>query len=132
MKIHWQHKEMAAGKWYTLSIYEQIGNIGSEVHRTIIASEKGDIEQFRNAFSRAIELFVLTAGDNRWNYHRKREITRSREVFCDLFFGGNSYKTDPDSLDNYFMQYAIASQIQKLIQRKVGTSNLGVPTKRFR
>ena len=111
------HKEMAAGRWREYSLVEQMANIGSEVYRAINRHKKGEREHFINAFDRAIELFDLTLQDPRWN-GRKKEIARSREVFCDLFFGGNRYNTDPDSLNRYFMQYAIAARVSAMKKRE--------------
>ena len=105
------HRELAAGRWQQLSLMEQMGNIGSEVHRSITWHAKDNRKYFQNAFDRALELFDLTLADQRWKGRRK-EIARSREVFCDLFYGGNQYNTDPQSLDKYFMQFAIAARLK--------------------
>lgn len=32
------HRELAAGRWYTLSLVEQMANIGSEIERTMAAA----------------------------------------------------------------------------------------------
>ncbi len=39
-----------------------------------------------STLTRGLELFDLTAGDDRWRGHRRREILRAREEFCRLFF----------------------------------------------
>jgi len=107
------HDELATGRWCTFSLDEQLGNTGSEVHRTIAAIARGDARGTDLAFQRALELFDLTMMDPRWRFPRKKEIARAREVFCDLIVGGNTYHTDPDSLDRYFTQFAIAAQRQR-------------------
>lgn len=94
-----------------MSLAEQMGNIGSEVYRSFKRHEQGDAAAFQNAFARALELFDLTIADPRWNTGRK-ELTRSREVFCDYFYGGNTYRTDPPSLMAYFDQFAVAARIE--------------------
>ena len=33
--MEYYHKELAAGRWQTLTLSEQMGNIGSEVYRSI-------------------------------------------------------------------------------------------------
>ena len=116
MKFNFIHKELAAGKWNELTLMEQLSNIGSEVHRTIVWHRKNDKESFQNAFYRALELFDLTMQDNRWR-GRTKEIARSREVFCDYFAGDNQYNLDLDSFDKYFLQFTMAAQIQRRDKR---------------
>ena len=107
------HKGLENGGWGRFNLLEQMANIGSEVARTITRHEKGDTAGFNKAVDRALELFDLTIGDERWHGPKRREICRAREVFCDLFFGGNSYKTDPVSLDKYFLEFARAARFQR-------------------
>lgn len=107
------HAELAAGRWHTFSLDEQLGNTGSEVHRAIVALHAGDRQRLDGAVARALELFDLTVTDPRWRFPRKREIARAREIFCDALVGQNEYHTDLDSLDRYFTQFAIAAQRQR-------------------
>ena len=107
------HKNLADGRWFEFSILEQMGNIGSEVGRAIMRHKEGDEKRFNSAFDRALELFDLTISDSRWRGPRLREICRAREIFCDLFFGGNQFNTDPDSLDRYFTRFAMAARFQR-------------------
>lgn len=30
------HKDLAGGRWFTMTLAEQMGNIGSEIHRLVI------------------------------------------------------------------------------------------------
>ncbi len=106
------HKDLAGGKWYEMSLMEQLGNIGSEVGRARIYSEKGDKERLRNAFDRALELFDLTLSDLRWR-GRLLEIGRAREVFCDTVLGGEEYGSNLLDLERYFMYFAIAARLPK-------------------
>lgn len=106
LKIY--HKELAAGRWFELSFAEQMGNIGSEVHRAINWFLKKD-ERFKNAFERALELFDLTISDKRW-LSRNKEICRSREYFCMLLFdtvNSNELEKDLQSFDKYFTDFAV-------------------------
>src|SRR5258708_25902122 len=80
------HATLATGRWSTLTLAEQLANVGSEVERTIAAWEARRTDRFDKALARALELFDLTAGDDRWRGHRRREILRAREEFCRLFF----------------------------------------------
>ncbi len=105
-----QHKELAEGRWFTFSLAEQMGNIGSEVGRTINWKNKNNFDQMNKAFDRCLELFDLTLADKRWQFSRLKEISRSREVFCDFVVGDNEYKTDEKFLNNYFLQFAIIAR----------------------
>ncbi len=108
------HKELAAGKWLQMTLAEQMGNIGSEVHRSINWLLKKD-ERFKSAFERALELFDLTLEDNRWK-GRYKEICRSRELFCTMMLEPESFKNlekDLNQLDMYFTQFAIKSRMNR-------------------
>lgn len=105
------HKSLAAGGWHTLSLLEQLGNIGSEVHR-ILRWRGEDKKQYQAAVERALELFDLTLEDPRWR-GRLREIARAREVFCDSVLGGKEFNSSLEDLDRYFFQFALAAQQRK-------------------
>lgn len=106
------HKELAAGRWFELSLLEQMANIGSEVHRTILEEQKnpGVLGQ---AAERCLELFDLTIEDARWR-HRLKEITRAREFFCAILLGGTAYKTSLKDLDRYFLHFAYAARLNQI------------------
>lgn len=100
------HKTLAGGRWFELSLAEQMANIGSEVLRASRAKGK-DEKQFWGAVERALELFDLTLEDIRWR-GRKLEIARAREVFCDAVYGGKLYKSSLEDLMPYFDLFAAA------------------------
>jgi len=102
------HKDLAAGKWFKLSLMEQLGNIGSEVSRARRAQDNNP-GRFRNAVDRALELFDLTLSDSRWQ-GRLKEIGRAREVFCDAISGGKEYGSSLSDLERYFNQFALAAR----------------------
>ena len=101
------HKNLSNGRWFELSLAEQMGNIGSEVSRASKQQGK-DKNLFWGAVARAIELFNLTLSDKRWT-NRLREIGRAREFFSDAVLGGYEYGTDLKSLQKYFDQFAMAA-----------------------
>ncbi len=101
------HKSLTAERWQTLSLNEQMGNIGSEVGRALKAQT---LEAKRLAGYRALELFDLTLADKRW-YGRGSELARAREVFCDFLFGDNEYNSSAENLERYFMQFALAARL---------------------
>ena len=90
----WQHRN-AAERWGTLSLAEQLGNVGSEVGRAIRWASR-DAERARAALYRALDLMDLTLNDDR---HRRmparlRELARAREVMVDFLAGTNEYRID--------------------------------------
>ncbi|MGA2512583.1 MAG: hypothetical protein ABSG37_03045 [Candidatus Limnocylindrales bacterium] len=104
------HANLAAGRWHTLTLDEQLGNVGSDVGRAIRAKAQRDDVRLQAALERALELFDLTLTDERWRGPRLREIARAREVVCDFLVGDNNYASDGESLDAYFFAYALAAR----------------------
>lgn len=102
------HSDLASGRWFELTLMEQLGNVGSEVSRA--AKWRGrDEKLFNGAVDRALELLDLTLDDPRWR-GRLKEICRARELLCGAVFGPNSYATTLDDLDRYFTQFAMAAR----------------------
>lgn len=99
------HGDLAA-RWATMSLAEQMGNIGSEVGRSIRANAAGNAARFERALARALELFSLTASDARWQGPRRREICRAREEFCRLFFDETVGVDSGPGLERYFLHFA--------------------------
>ena len=104
------HETLAGGRWRRLTILEQMGNIGSEVERAIRAHDAGRQDRFEHALERALELFDLTAADDRWRGARRREILRAREEFCRLFFDPEPPVGSAEGLKRYFLAFAIAAR----------------------
>jgi hypothetical protein len=96
-----------ARRWWTMSIAEQLGNIGSEVSRAAKwQSRNPDLS--RAALYRALDLFDLTLDDprHRQSVARLREIARAREVVVDMFHGPQEYGGSVESLQRYFDAFA--------------------------
>jgi hypothetical protein len=108
-----QHRDLAAGRWWQLSLAEQLGNIGSEVSRAAKWTGR-DAGLARGALDRALELFDLTLDDprHRASPPRLRELARAREVVADFFEGGNQYESTTASLQKYFDAYALAARLR--------------------
>ena len=99
-------------RWATLTIFEQMGNIGSEVGRAIAAERRGDKKSRNGAIGRALDLFSASAKFLAAKKSpRLREILRARDQFLGLFFANNF--SDADKIENYFMQFAIAARSGK-------------------
>ena len=105
-----QHQDLAAGRWNTLTLVEQLGNIGSEVERALRWQDKGNREYAIRAMDRALELFALTVACPE-NRHLLREIARAREVFLDYILGENEFKSSGETLRHYYLPFAVAARI---------------------
>ena len=98
-----QHKETQK-TWGKKSIAYQMGNIGSEVSRSI--KNRNNPRRFQGCFNRALELFDFTIDSlqEKREFAKLREVCRAREEFCD-FFNGNSFGTDPAKMQRYYDQF---------------------------
>lgn len=112
VNMQFLHKELAGGRWYELSLAEQLAHIGSEISRANRWQNK-DEKIFWSATERALELFYLTISDKRWRL-RLKELTRLREIFCDAVLGGKEYCTKLTDLERYFYYFTLYSQLQKI------------------
>jgi hypothetical protein len=108
--MKYEHKNLAEGRWNSLSFFEQMANIGSEVERATKWMEKGNIEYSRMAFDRSLELLDLTIVDKK-NINRLKELTRLRETLADYFVFENIYKSSSKSFQNYFYAFNYAASI---------------------
>lgn len=106
-----QHRELAGGRWWTLSLAEQLGNIGSEVSRAVRWQSRNP-NVANGALARGLELIDLTLDDPRWRRSpaRLRELARTREVVVDFLAGSNEYRSTATSLQRYFDAYAVAAR----------------------
>lgn len=112
------HQDLAkSGRWFAMTLQDQLGNTGSEVSRAQRWQSSND-ERFQKAVERCYELFELTLSDPRWKGRRK-EITRARELFGDAVLGGREYGTTLKDLDRYFMVYALQARGEVLAARRM-------------
>jgi len=105
------HWELTAERWWTFTLAEQFGNVGSEVSRTLKwRSRNPEIAQ--RAMARALELIDLTLDDprHRSSVARLREICRVREVLLDFLVGPNQYGSTEVTLKRYFDAFAVAAR----------------------
>lgn len=107
MNAESRHTSLAAGKWFALTFAEQMGNIGSEVHRAVQWQER-DPQIFDRAIDNVLELIDLTIRDARWQ-NRLKEILRVREFLCDAVWGEKTHGELKD-FDEYFLQFAVAAR----------------------
>lgn len=110
-------------RWSSLSLSEQMGNVGSEVGRTIRAYSLGRTARFDRALARALELFDMTVTDPRWRGARRRELCRAREEFCRLFFDEAVDPTSAAGLERYFLHFAFVANAAR--QKRMRLAALG-------
>lgn len=106
-ELNYIHSAEARKDWQTRPITYQMGNIGSEVSRSLKWTAKGNQARADKAIDRALELFDFTIEANVKNHARLTEILKAREEFYDYFFNGNSYHTDPAKMQKYYDGFAI-------------------------
>ncbi|MBI4993259.1 MAG: hypothetical protein HZC26_03970 [Candidatus Magasanikbacteria bacterium] len=94
-------------RWQTMTLAEQMGNIGAEVSRLLCWEAKRDEDQTQKSLARALELIDLSIADSRWN---KKELCRLREVLCSKIFAPGMYNVTAEQLNNYFLPFAILAR----------------------
>lgn len=106
------HNNLTADSWSQLTLYEQMGNIGSEVGRAFRYFQKADTVRLDGAIGRALELFDLTINVSAKRPHLK-EITRAREVFLDALSEKPQFSPNLAEIEKYFYQFAVAARLQR-------------------
>ena len=104
------HSEELHKNWLDYPIAYQMGNIGSEVSRSLKWTEKGNTKRADASIDRALELFDFTIEANVKNHARLTEILKAREEFCDYFFGGNTWHTEPNKMQKYYDGFVMMMQ----------------------
>ena len=101
-------------RWAQLTFNEQMGNIGSEVGRAIIAHRKNNELRKNRAIDRAIDLFSATVEVTIHTpyAYRLKEVLRARDEFLRLFFD-DTFDHDATKIDRYFMDFAFAARTNK-------------------
>ena len=97
-------------RWATMSVCEQMANVGAEVGRAMNALRQGKDKRARAAADRAIDLFDATA--QAWAHRRPertREVLRARDEFIALMYGDAS-DVDADRVERYYSQFAYAAR----------------------
>ena len=104
-----QHKNLASGRWFQLTLVEQLANIGSEIERTISWNKKNNLVYSQLAYDRALELIDLTLQDPK-NRKRLKEIVRLREISADFFVFNNDYHSTSEQWQKYFLAFNYAAR----------------------
>ena len=94
-------------RWKQLDFMNQMGNIGSEVGRTLSAKRRG--ADFWPALTRALDLFDATLMSLvRTHPHRAKEVNRAKEQFLQAVF-----IADDPGIETYFMRFATAARLRR-------------------
>lgn len=99
-----------ATKWAEMDMFNQMGNIGSEVGRALRAKRQGKKDRSQAAFYRGLDLIDATA--QLWASQKRtglRELLYARDQFAESVTTSNVDET----LESYFMQFAIAARINR-------------------
>jgi hypothetical protein len=99
-------------KWQAMSIFAQMGNIGSEVGRAAKAYSTNDVASFEGATKRALDLFDATCAVLvTQKSPRLKEVLLARDQFTSQYFSDIPYVDS--GLETYFMQFAIADRMTR-------------------
>jgi len=91
---------MIKEKWHKMTLFQQMGNIGSEVFKMI------GLNNSQESFLRVLELIDLTIEDKR-RKEKLFEILRLREVICNFYLNKGVYDVSKESLKKYFIPFAL-------------------------
>jgi hypothetical protein len=106
------HPELAAGRWWELSLVEQLAIVGSEVERALDWASENNPGYSRRALERGRELLDLTIADS-LPLHRLKELTRTRETLLDYFLGDNGLGSTEAAWRRYFAACGLAAALRK-------------------
>lgn len=89
-----------------MTIFEQLGNIASEISRAMNWENKGDEVSKKNALERALELIDLTLAGNRTN----REMTRLKEFVAEHYLSNGNYRVQLSEIYDYLLPFALVAR----------------------
>lgn len=101
-------------RWASMSIFEQFGNVYSEVGRSFAAKQIGDLKGSQDAMFRTIDLFDATVEVLLKKKSPKvKEVLRAKEEYLDAMNDPELSEIDLESLEKYFMQFAMAARLNR-------------------
>lgn len=98
--------EATREKWFSLSIGDQISNIGSEVLRADKWKKRGNYERMRSFYDAAIDFLMLSRYDPK-NKKRISEFDLCIDELADYFIGENKWNTTSEKLERYYNSFLI-------------------------
>lgn len=90
-------------------IFQQMANIGSEVHRALNWKNKNNDSYCQKAVDRALELVDLTLASVQ-GFSRLKELARLREALVDYFYGVNEFSSTEILWRKYFDHFNFAAR----------------------
>lgn len=97
-------------EWSSLTLAEQLGNVGSEFERAVRWRQRGQKQLAWSAAKRTLEQLDNTLADQRHVGSRRREIARLRDEVCDVLFSDELKLQSAQQLQRYFLSMAILAQ----------------------
>ena len=91
---------MDAQRWNSMSVSEQILNIGGEIQRAVDRQEKGKRDEADEFLSKAFEWLELTKDDPK-NKGRIKELDIAEDEVKD-YFGANEWNNNCHSVMSYW------------------------------
>ena len=88
-------------KWFSMTIGEQISNIGSEVIRADKWKARGDTKRMRGFYNAAIRFLRLSIIDPK-NSAVVSELNLCIDELADYFIGDNIWQTSSETLRRYY------------------------------
>jgi hypothetical protein len=108
------HYAVDRQRWAQLTIFEQMGNIYSEVGRTYKARQQGDTQAAEEAVTRALDLFDATVSALvKQKSVRAKEVLRAKDQFLHTVYDQPVDPQDQASLDKYFLNFAVAARLNR-------------------
>jgi hypothetical protein len=107
-----EHKGIADGRWFELSLMEQMANVGCDVDRAIRWKNKGNVLYSDDALKRAFDLLFLTIKDPK-NKKRLKEVMRVKELLIDYFMDKNIYFSTDEMWHKYFLDYNYMAALER-------------------
>jgi hypothetical protein len=99
-------------RWASMDIFNQMGNIYSEVGRSFKSRGRERAQDHDEAVARAIDLFDATIQAlNDKGSPKAKEVSRAKEQFLTIVRDSEASQSSIQSLDRYFMQFAIAARL---------------------
>ena len=108
-KMSGGHKQLAEGRWKSLSFVEQMANVGSEIHRALNWKKKNNRDYCDRSFEQALELLALTA-ENLKSPSALKELMRLKEALKDFFYGTNEFSSSEILWRKYFDHFNMAAR----------------------
>lgn len=102
------HINLSEGRWQTMTIVDQLANVGSEFERSWNWRSKNKMDLANSAFERMHELMQLTLSDARWQSHRIKELKSLNNALQTEWESQRKYA--PEDLRKYFITFAIWSR----------------------